>query len=180
RPGTPVALNEKTTVRILSRWEKSAPGSGTIRILRVSRGELWTKAGTSERQLEIETPAAVATGRDAEFDLKVADEGQSAVTVVQGTVDFATPFGQCAVRAGTGSIGARGAACTAPQPANAADAIGWRQGGSPGRGGGGGRRTGGGRGAREREGGWGGGAGGATPGSRPQRCAGPRRSCRSG
>jgi len=127
RPGMPVALNEKTTVRILSRWDKSAPGNGTIRILRVSRGELWTKAGTGERQLEIETPAAVATGRDAEFDLKVADDGQSAVTVVQGTVDFATPFGQCAVRAGTGSIGARGAACTVPQPANAAAAIGWKQ-----------------------------------------------------
>ena len=127
RPGTPVALNEKTTVRILSRWDKSVSGNGTIRILRVSRGELWAKAGTGERQIEIETPASVATGRDAEFDVKVSDDGQSAVTVVQGTVDFATPFGQCPVRAGTGSIGARGAACTAPQPANAAAAIGWKQ-----------------------------------------------------
>ena len=49
RPGTPVALNEKTTIKILSRWDKSVAGSGTVRILRVSRGELWAKAGSGER-----------------------------------------------------------------------------------------------------------------------------------
>jgi len=127
RPGTPVALNEKTTVKILSRWDKSVAGSGTVRILRVSRGELWAKAGSGERQLEVETPASVVSGRDAEFDVKVGEDGQSALTVVQGTADFGTPFGQCAVRSGTASVGARGAACTAPQAANAAAAIGWKQ-----------------------------------------------------
>lgn len=127
RPGTPVALNEKTSVKILSRWDKNAGASGTIRILRVSRGEVWAKAGSGERQLEVETPASVAAARDAEFDLKVAEDAQSALTVVQGTVEFATPFGQCSVRNGTASVGARGAGCTAPQPANAAAAVGWKQ-----------------------------------------------------
>ena len=127
RPGAPVALNEKTTVKILSRWDKSVPGPGTVRILRVSRGEVWAKAGSGERQLEVETPASVVAGRDLEFDLKVGEDGQSALTVVQGTADFGTPFGQCAVRGGTASVGARGAACTAPQAANAVAAIGWKQ-----------------------------------------------------
>ena len=127
RPGTPVALNEKTTIKILSRWDKNAGGAGTIRILRVSRGEVWAKAGSGERQLEVETPVSVAAGRDAEFDLKVAEDAQSALTVVQGTVEFGTPFGQCSVRSGTASVSARGAACTAPQPANAAAMIGWKQ-----------------------------------------------------
>ena len=127
RPGTPVALNEKTTVKILSRWDKNAGASGTIRILRVSRGEVWAKAGSGERQLEVETPASVVAARDAEFDLKVAEDAQSALTVVQGTVEFGTPFGQCSVRSGTASVGARGAACTAPQPANPAATIGWKQ-----------------------------------------------------
>lgn len=124
RPGTPVALNEKTTLRILSRWDKTA---GTIRILRVSQGEVWAKAGSGQAALEIETPAAVAAARDAEIDLKVAEDGQSALTVVTGTAEFGTPFGVCAVRSGTASVGARGAACTAPQPANAAAAVGWKQ-----------------------------------------------------
>ncbi len=127
RPSTPVALNEKTSLKILSRWDKNVGGNGTIRILRLSRGEVWARAGSGERQLEVETPASVASARDAEIDLKVADDGQSTLTVMQGTADFATPFGQCSVRVGTASIGARGAGCTAPQPANAAAAAGWKQ-----------------------------------------------------
>ena len=35
RPGIPVALNERTSLKILSRWDKTG---GTTRILRVSRG----------------------------------------------------------------------------------------------------------------------------------------------
>lgn len=124
RPGVPVALNERTTLKILSRWEKTG---GTTRILRVSRGGVWTRAGDGARQLEIETPAAVAAGRDAEFDLKVGEDGRTAVTVVQGTVPLATPFGACSVPGGTTSVGVRGAACTAPQPANAAAAVSWKQ-----------------------------------------------------
>jgi hypothetical protein len=124
RPGIPVALNERTTIKILSRWEKTG---GTMRILRVSRGGVWTRAGDGARQLEIETPAAVAAARDAEFDLKVGEDGRTSVTVVQGTVPLATPFGACSVPGGTTSVGARGAACTAPQPANAAAAAAWKQ-----------------------------------------------------
>src|SRR5262245_59959603 len=124
RTGTPVALNEKTSLKILSRWDKTA---GTIRDLRVSEGEVWAKAGSGQSALEIETPAAVAAARDAEIDLKVAEDGQSALTVVTGTAEFGTPFGVCSVRSGTASVGARGAACTAPQPANAAAAVGWKQ-----------------------------------------------------
>jgi hypothetical protein len=74
RPGIPVALNERTSLKILSRWDKTG---GTMRILRVSRGGVWAKAGDGARQLEIETPAAVAAARDAEIDLKVAEDGQS-------------------------------------------------------------------------------------------------------
>ena len=124
RPGTPVALNEKTAIKILSRWEKTA---GTIRILRLSQGEVWAKAGTGSSQLEIETPAAVAAVRDAEIDLKVGPDAQSALTVVQGSVDFGTPFGTCSVRGGTASVGARGVGCSAPQPASAPGVIAWKQ-----------------------------------------------------
>lgn len=124
RPGMPVALNERTTLKILSRWDKTA---GTIRILRVSRGGVWAKAGDGARQLEIESPAAVAAARDAEIDLKVAEDGQTALTVVQGTAELGTPFGVCSVRGGTASVGARGTPCTAPQPANAATAVNWKQ-----------------------------------------------------
>jgi hypothetical protein len=124
RPSIPVALNERTTVKILSRWDKTG---GTTRILRVSRGGIWAKAGAGANQLEIESPAAVAAARDAEIDLKVADDGRSSLTVVQGTAELGTPFGVCTVRGGTASVGARGAVCTTPQPANAAATVSWKQ-----------------------------------------------------
>ncbi|HKC08497.1 MAG TPA: FecR family protein [Methylomirabilota bacterium] len=124
RPGIPVALNERTTLKILSRWDKAG---GTTRILRVSRGGVWAKAGAGANQLEIETPTAVAAARDAEIDLKVTEDGQSSLTVVQGTAELGTPFGVCSVRGGTASVGARGTACTAPQPANVAGAVSWKQ-----------------------------------------------------
>jgi hypothetical protein len=124
RPGIPVALNEKTVLKILSRWDKT---SGTMRIIRLRQGQVWAKAGDGARQLEIETPAAVAAARDAEVDLKVAEDGQSALTVVQGAAEFGTPFGVCSVKGGTVSVGARGAACTTPQPANVVSAVSWKQ-----------------------------------------------------
>jgi hypothetical protein len=124
RPGMPVALNEKTILKILSRWDKTG---GTMRIIRLRQGQVWAKAGDGARQLEIETPAAVAAARDAEIDLKVAEDGQSALTVVQGTAEFGTPFGVCSVKGGTASVGARGAACTTPQPANVPAAVSWKQ-----------------------------------------------------
>ncbi len=124
RPGMPVALNEKTTLRILSRWEKTA---GTTRILRVSQGEVWAKAGDGARQLEIETPATVTAARDAEFDLKVGEDGQSVLTVVQGTAELGTPFGVCPVRGGTASTGVRGATCSAAQSVNVSAAVAWKQ-----------------------------------------------------
>jgi hypothetical protein len=124
RPGIPVALNERTTLKILSRWDKTG---GTMRILRVRRGGVWAKTGDGARQLEIESPAAVAAARDAEIDMKVAEDGQSSLTVVQGTAELGTPFGVCTVRGGTASVGARGAGCTAPQPANVAAAVSWKQ-----------------------------------------------------
>jgi hypothetical protein len=119
RPGMPVALNEKTTLKILSRWEKEKTGNIT-RVLRVSQGQVWAKAGDGVRQLEIETPAAVAAARDSEFDLKVGEDGQ-------GTAELDTPFGVCPVRGGTASTGARGATCSAPQPANVSAAATWKQ-----------------------------------------------------
>jgi len=47
--------------------------------------------------------------------------------VVQGAAEFGTPFGVCSVKGGTVSVGARGAACTTPQPANVAAAVSWKQ-----------------------------------------------------
>lgn len=57
----------------------------------------------------------------------MADDGQSSLTVVQGTAELGTPFGACSVRGGTASVGAHGTGCSQPQPANVAGAVSWKQ-----------------------------------------------------
>jgi ferric-dicitrate binding protein FerR (iron transport regulator) len=123
REGVLVALNENTSLRILSRWEKS---KGTTRILRVKEGEVWVKTtGDGPKTLEVETPVATAAIRETEFDIKVHPDGQSVLTVIQGVVEFGTPFGSCPIKAATVSYGVRGKRCTKPEAADTKAVAAW-------------------------------------------------------
>lgn len=124
RDGVQVALNEGTAFKILSRWEKAR---GITRIIRLSQGEVWVTTGEGLKQLEVETPVATAIVEGTEFNLKVQEDGQSVLTVIQGVVQFGTPFGTCPIRTGTISYGARGKRCTKPAETNAQPAIAWKQ-----------------------------------------------------
>ena len=123
REGIQVALNENTSLIILSRWEKA---KGITRILRLREGEVWVKTTTEgPKQFEVETPVATAAVRETEFNMKVDPDGQSILTVIQGVVEFGTPFGTCPIRASTVSYGARGKRCTRPAPTDVAPVLGW-------------------------------------------------------
>ena len=120
--GIQVALNENTTLKILSRWEKE---KGTTPILRMAQGEVWVKTGAGPKPMEVETPVAVAATREAELDLKVLPDGQSVLTTVDGVVEFGTAFGTCPIRTGSISYGERGKRCTKPAPTDAKSATAW-------------------------------------------------------
>ena len=122
KDGIRIALNEKTTATLHSRWEKAR---GTTRILRLSVGEAWVKTGEGPKQLEVETPVATAVVRETEFNMKVEPDGQSVLTVVQGVVEFGTAFGTCPIRTNTVSTGVRGKRCTRPAPIDVAPVLGW-------------------------------------------------------
>ncbi len=122
KEGIQVALNENTSFKILSRWEKDKP---ITRIIRLKQGEVWAKTGEGPKALEIETPVATAAVRETEFNLKVQEDGQSVLTVIQGIVEFGTPFGTCPIRPSTISYGVRGKKCTKPAPTDAAPAASW-------------------------------------------------------
>lgn len=123
--GVQVALNEQTTFKVLSRWEKGKP---ITRILRLKQGEVWVKTGEGPKAFEVETPVATASVRETEFNLKVQEDGQSVLTVIHGIVEFGTPFGTCPIRPGTISYGARGKKCTKPAPTDVQPATTWSQG----------------------------------------------------
>jgi ferric-dicitrate binding protein FerR (iron transport regulator) len=124
KDGVQLALNENTTFKILSRWEKA---KGITRIIRLKQGEVWVKTGEGPKQLEVETPVATASVRETEFNMKVQEDGQSVLTVIQGIVEFGTAFGTCPIRTSTVSYGVRGKRCTKPAPTDVKPAIAWTQ-----------------------------------------------------
>jgi ferric-dicitrate binding protein FerR (iron transport regulator) len=94
--GIQVALNEQTAFKILVRWEKY---KGTTPIIRLMRGEVWVQTMNGSSPFQVETPIANVSVEQSEFDLKVTEEGQSALTVLQGVAEFGTPFDTCSVLA---------------------------------------------------------------------------------
>lgn len=125
RDGTQVALNENTTMRILSRWERNKPSTP---ILRMSQGEVWMKIDKAPKAVEVETPVAVAATTDAELNLKVLPDGQSVLTTISGLVEFGTAFGTCPIRTGSISYGKRGERCTKPAGTDPKAATAWTKG----------------------------------------------------
>jgi ferric-dicitrate binding protein FerR (iron transport regulator) len=122
KDGVQVALNENTSFKILSRWEKA---KGSTRIIRLKQGEIWVKTGEGPKPFEVETPVATAAVRETEFNMKVQEDGQSVLTVIQGIVEFGTAFGTCPIRTSTVSFGVRGKRCTKPAPTDVKPAIAW-------------------------------------------------------
>ena len=116
------ALNQNTSVKLLSRWEKA---KGATRIIRLQEGEVWVKTGEGLKSLEVETPVATAIVKETEFNMKVHPDGESVLTVIQGTVEFGTAFGTCPIRTNTVSYGVRGKRCTRPEPTDVKAVLGW-------------------------------------------------------
>ena len=107
--GTRIGINENTTLQVLSRWEKNR---GSSRVLRLKKGQLWLKVAPGGKPIEVETASGTAIVANAEIDLKVSDDGQSTLSVSQGTVPFATAFGWCTVTSAMMSSGALGRGCS--------------------------------------------------------------------
>lgn len=123
KQGVNVAMNEETSFKILSRWQKDKPVTW---ILRLSQGEVWAKTtGEGAKAFEVETPVATAAVKETEFNLKVQEDGQSILTVIEGVVQFGTPFGTCPIRTNTISYGVRGKKCTKPAPSDPQAAKSW-------------------------------------------------------
>jgi hypothetical protein len=108
--GTQVAMNEDTTFVIRSRTERA---KGVTRIFKMIGGEMWMKT-QGPKAIEVETPVATAAIKGTEFNLQVTADGKILLTVIEGVVEFGTPFGTCPIPASSQSVGERGKRCTRP------------------------------------------------------------------
>jgi len=75
--------------------------------------------------LEVETPVASARVKQTEFDIKVQEDGETTLRVMEGVVEFGTAFGTCPIRTGTISYGVRGKKCTKPKEEDHQAALDW-------------------------------------------------------
>jgi ferric-dicitrate binding protein FerR (iron transport regulator) len=122
--GTQVAMNEETTFRVQVRRERA---KGITRIFKLLLGEMWIKTAEPV-SIEVETPVATAAIKGTEFNLRVQPDGKSILTVIEGLVEFGTPFGTCPIRTATVSYGERGKKCTKPAPIDPTPAVAWMTG----------------------------------------------------
>lgn len=120
--GIQVGLNRNTSFKIVSRWEKE---KGITRILRLKQGMLWVKTSGGPKQLEVETPAAIAVVKGTEFMIETSKDGNSTLKVIEGLVEFGTAFGTCPIRTSTVSYAVPGKKCTKPEIADVKTAANW-------------------------------------------------------
>ncbi|SEM12045.1 FecR protein [Syntrophus gentianae] len=120
--GIQAGLNRNTSLKIVSRWEKE---KGTIRILRLKQGMLWVKTTGGLKQLEVETPVAIAVVKGTEFVIEILKNGNCTLKVIEGLVEFGTAFGTCPIRTSTVSYAVKGKKCTKAVIADVKRAANW-------------------------------------------------------
>jgi ferric-dicitrate binding protein FerR (iron transport regulator) len=120
---TRIGVNENSLLQLLSRWEKS---TGTTRIVRLKKGQIWVKAAGS-KSIEIETASGTVVVANAEVDIKVSEDGQSILSVAQGSVPFATSNGWCTVTVSMMSSAAPGRGCSSNAKINPQEIFAWNR-----------------------------------------------------
>jgi ferric-dicitrate binding protein FerR (iron transport regulator) len=120
--GIRIAVDENTTLILLSRWEKA---NGVSRIVRLKKGHLWVKGPTNGKSIEVETSSGTGIVQNGEIDIKASEDGQSTLAVAQGTAQFATAYGWCTVAVSTASTGARGRGCSPNASVNVQQTVAW-------------------------------------------------------
>ena len=94
---TQVRLHEKTVLVIQAVGAKPLSAGQTK--FRQLLGRTWVQSKTPPKQLTWQTPTAVAGVRGTDWEMQVAEDGRSLLSVFSGEVEFANDFGRVAVAA---------------------------------------------------------------------------------
>ncbi|MBI3939851.1 MAG: FecR domain-containing protein [Acidobacteria bacterium] len=94
-------------------------------ILNMASGQAALRARKTPADVRVNTPAVTAAIRGTEFDLKVADDGESVITVVDGSVDYRNDQGFVLVNSGEQGRARIGQAPTKIIILNPQDAVQW-------------------------------------------------------
>ncbi len=106
---TQLKLNAGTTLELRSVRQSSSLITRVVQtsisqsnqsLLNLAGGQVWLRSKLKPANVQVNTPAVTAAIRGTEFDLKVAGDGESILTMLEGTVDFRNSQGAVTVGAG--------------------------------------------------------------------------------
>lgn len=122
---TELQLSSVRNASTLFRRVALAASHSQESVLFVSRGQVWLRARNKPADVKITTPAVTAAIRGTEFDLRVGADGESVVTVLEGSVDFRNTFGAVMVNTGEQGLARIGQAPSKIVLLNPTDAVQW-------------------------------------------------------
>jgi len=91
---TQIRLSAKSILRIKGVGDRDGRSATSLRL---ERGRAWTRTKVRPKGLRMETPSATAAIRGTDWDLFVAADGSSVLTVLSGEVEFFNELGSVTV-----------------------------------------------------------------------------------
>jgi len=131
---TQMKLNANTTLELrsirqtsslITRIAQRSAAQGDQSILNLTGGQIWLRSRLKPANVRVNTPAVTAAIRGTEFDLKVAGDGESVLTMLEGSVDFRNDQGAILVAAGEQARARIGQAPTKSVLLRPRDAVQW-------------------------------------------------------
>jgi len=128
-------LNENTVMALksaapsprlsLGQVVPAAVKEAAASLYRVSQGEVWLRNKNEKFRFELETPAVTAAIRGTEFNLKVALDGLTLLTLLEGGLRLINPYGQLDLKPGEEGSARPGQPPTKRVLVQPADAVQW-------------------------------------------------------
>lgn len=120
---TQVRLNENTVIDVVAVG--AAPRSAGQTRFRQMTGRAWVQSKTPPKSLEWQTPTAIAGIRGTDWEMAVAEDGSSTLSVFSGQVDLANEHGRVAVAADEQAVAEQGKAPVKMTVRNLRERIQW-------------------------------------------------------
>ncbi|MBI4474887.1 MAG: FecR domain-containing protein, partial [Acidobacteria bacterium] len=131
---TQVKLNASTTLELqnvrqtsslLVRVVQASVTQTGQSLLNLSQGQTWLRSKLKPANVRVNTPAVTAAIRGTEFDIQVAGDGETVLSMIEGSVDFSNPQGAIQVNAGEQGRARIGQAPTKIVLVRPRDAVQW-------------------------------------------------------
>lgn len=120
---TQVRLNENTVIDVVAVG--SAPRSAGQTKFRQMAGRAWVQSKTPPKSLEWQTPTAIAGIRGTDWEMAVAEDGKSTLSVFSGAIAFGNEHGKLEVAADEQAVAEQGKAPVKMTVRNLRDRIQW-------------------------------------------------------